>query len=331
MKKLNKFFTYVMMAVMMVFTGFATFGGVKVKKASALVPGYIHTSNSIYYFCDLYPSIDYDTLQSDYGTNMNIILDRQNVNNDEFEALIDSGYFSGVAPDSIFVLDIKTFKPDSTVVSNLISNLRQVDGCKVVLVLPDTSDYSANQVEVLCETNLSRMETFVKNSLLYMNGGVPSDYRNLKILVDPNFINASSYYIENMLEESPFVGFLLGTLGVINDDDVSQALNILNIEISLCEGNGEYIDLFGSGVDESATRETYAMGCWSLDSDFYNDLYAKQTNSELSLTFMMEGNPIVYGSSGLRIMDEWDLASAYGTEENESTQLASLMSSTFGF
>ena len=328
MKKLNKFFTYVMMAVMMVFTGFATFGGVKVKKASALVPGYIHTSDSIYYFCDLYPSIDYDTLQSDYGTNMNIILDRQNVNNDEFEALIDSGYFSGLASNSIFVLDIKTFKPDSTVVSNLISNLRQVDGCKVVLVLPDTSDYSANQVEVLCETNLSRMETFVENSLHHIYENSSNSYQNLKILIDPNFINASSYYIENMLEESPFVGFLLGTLGVINDDDVSQALNILNIEISLYEGNGEYYNLFGSYV--GASYDTYAMGCWSIDSDFYNDLYAKQTNSELSLTFMMEGNPIVYGSSGLRIMDEWDLASAYGTEENESTQLASLMSSAFG-
>ena len=327
-EKTQQIFTYVMMAVMMLFTGFATFGGVNTKKASALAPGYSPgTGNAIYYFCDLYPSIDYDTLQSEYGTYMNVVLDRQNMNNNEFVSLVNSGYFNAFGQGCIVVIDIKTFLPDSTVMHNLLYNLQVVQGCNVILTLPNISDYSVGEVHALYETDLSRMRNFVGSSLCYMNGGVPNDYRNLKILIDPNFINASAYYVDVMCDESPFVKILLEELEVANEADISLALHNRNIQICLYEGQGEYLDLFDSGIRD--TFDTYAMGCWSLDSDFYNDLYAKQTNSDLSLTFMMEGNPIVYGSSGLRIMDEWSLAALYNSEETESGPLKDLITEAF--
>ena len=307
-------------AFFMLFACLFSFAGISKKNANAAMPGYTGQS-TIYYFCDLYPSIDYATLTSNFGNEPTVLLDRQAVNNQEFTALVNSNYFSPFSEGQVVVIDIKTFVPTS--LSGLIGSLKQ-QGCTVVLVTAEHLELSANSiyVDAYYESNLERYEAFIYNSIDHIKN--QSGNSSIQLLLDNNMFNGENAGDwDTLTANCPFSRILLERLLAFDYAfNPSEGEDSPVVQPLLHIGNGIYINLVEGGspittLDDSLT--TYALGSWNLDSDFYDHLYYLHNANRLQDTLVMEGNKIVYSSQGLPIITEFELGG--GWEADEATDL----------
>ena len=328
MKKTRNFFMTIVMAFVMLFAAFAPFVGVNKKQASALSPDYTGgASGVIYYFCDLYPSIDYQTLMDTYQSN-GVILDRQPVTKQEFASLISNNYFSGFGEGCVVVIDIKTFDPTS-VWGSLFAQLSS-QGCKTVSVTSYT--FSANSgadVQHVCQ--MYRLKDFTSNAVKNIRDTVNGEIniKNINILIDGNFVDVNTYYcydMQSLCDVSPFVRFLMEAFGDCigggsDYDGIAQDLSELNIRLLVDAGNGTYVDIISWNYYTiplpSDGFSTFGMGCFALDNNFYNDLYNVQSNGGGFPVYIMEGDPFNFSSPGLAVITEWTLVEMYGSEGDE--------------
>lgn len=301
----------ILMVCLMFLTCFFSFGTVKTNKVSAAMPEYIG-QNCIYYFFDLYPSIDEATLTATYGSTYSILLDRQTVDEQGFADLIDDGYFS-VLSDCIVVIDIKTFDPSAF--NGLWQNLKQND-CTVILVTAEfyEASVSTSAVDEHYESDLDRFFAFVRNARIDIENNI-SQNENVQLLIDGNFITQENIsYIDGSFVDCPFATILL-------DRFIGSSVSIL-----VHTGGTNYVDLIeGGSAAIDAEKATFALGCSALDSDFYNHLSSLQNSSAIREIYLMEGSPIVISHPGLRVTTEWELAARYGYEGDEATELINLI------
>lgn len=308
----------ILTAFFMLFACLFSFVGISKKNVSAAMPEY-RGQSTIYYFCDLYPSIDYATLTSTFGNEPTVLLDRQGVDDEEFTALVNSNYFSPFSEGQVVVIDIKTFAPTS--LFGLLGSLKQ-QGCTVVLVTAEHLEISADSsyVDVHYESNLERYEAFIYNSIRHIEGH--SGNSSIQLLLDNNMFNGENAGDwETLTANCPFSRILIEKLLLFQYGFEAPTIDTPKfVQLLLHIGDGEYIDLIGGSVTElEEYMPTYALGSWNLDSDFYDHLYYLHNVNRLQDTLVMEGNKIVYSSSGLPIITEFELAG--GWEADEATDL----------
>ena len=316
---MKKQFSFITALLFMLLSCFFSFGELAQTTAKAAMPGY-SGQNCIYYYCDLYPSIDNTTLTNTYGPTPAFFLDRQALDNQEFTQLVNSGYFSSLEEGQTVIIDIKRFIPTSLGV--LIGNLKN-QGCTVILntsqYLNCTSDFGADEHT---ESTLERYEAFIDNVICEIsaqNGNSP-----IQLLLDKNFFNIENISdLDTLISNCQFSKILIEGLafhGYIFNSSEGNSNKL--IRPLLLMDNGVYINLIDGGtetLDDNIT--TCALGCTNLDDDFYDALFNLQSISKLQASFMMEGTPINYSSSGLSIVTEFDLASRWGWEADEASDL----------
>lgn len=135
MKKFNFKILSVFLAIAIVVLG-AAFVAPSGEEVSAL-PEY-YDGSYVYYFCDYYPTLDYKTFHDTFDTS--IYYDVRWVNKDQFNDLVHSMYFQEFTKRMI-IFDIKTFMPDTDVLCELFSYLRDMECVTGFVTFFDESDF----------------------------------------------------------------------------------------------------------------------------------------------------------------------------------------------
>lgn len=310
----------ILIGCLMFLTCFFSFGAVNPKKASAAHSDYIG-QDCIYYFCDLYPSLTDDSVGTATGPDLTVLLDRQPVSDVEFSALVNSGYFSNIS-DCIVVLDFKTLIPSA--LGTLVDSLKDND-CTVILVTAEFHEFNASGLDIdeHYESDLQRFDAFLTNALRYIMDTDTLE-GDVQILIDGNFITDGYVcYEDESIQNCPFATMffdkLMGPFDFQNSNPPPYAYILKHA------GGSSYIDLMTYSDTPKENVPTYAFGCWAMDSDFYNELMGLQNSGLLKECFVMEGSPITYSNPGLRCINEFNLASMYGYEVDESTDVRNLL------
>lgn len=333
MKKLSKKFTALSLVLAIILSGLIVFGGLKKERAMAYSSDYSGDPDTIYYFTDFYPTIDATTLTATYGSNYNIVYDRQQITTGDFQTLVNSNYFSGFGTNCIVIIDIKTFMPEPGDLHTLFAHLKNVEGCKTVFVtVYDDIDYIdtsfVQYLDTYYKSDFSKLELFIEEmlyTLVYDNGTLEDTI----ILIDGNIVNVATYNshedsFNQLCNTSIFLSFLMekfaDSLNILYSNywEIISWLNInLNVKLIVHNGGIDYVDLYDTNYTysvacvedlmeelENNNSTTYnyicGVGFWALDSDFYNFLYAGQLSLGNLPVFILEVDPITWGS-GLSI------------------------------
>ena len=318
-------------------------GATDSRTAKALSPDYNGDPDSFYYFFDYYPSIPNSDIPSSLEEKFhyNIIYDRQiKLTDVEFNNLVNSSYFAGFGHDSLVIIDIKTFMPDSQILNDLFYDLHENQNCKTAFVTTyaqtDFDDDAFLQyVDVFYQSEFGRLKTFVKNSLFRINEFNMGEYGNTSfanttILIDENLIDYSidSIGINLSGEHSIFLNFLLELMYNSNFDiyvnvltgETYFATSIADLKEQL--NYNEPTDDDGGAPDPdrniSACDNLCAIGFWRLNSAFYAKL--KEGKSDLTdlNIYVMEADPFEYGPDGLEVITDAELIESCGNEYPES-------------
>jgi len=281
---------------------------------------------TMYYFNDYYPEVDHCTMAALYP-EYHVCYDHQRIDSQAFDTLVGSGYFYGFDAGSVVIIDIKTFKPDEDTLEDLFYYLKNSYSCTTVFV----STY--NQTDFTSTTVFQNLDLFVRSyhseideaildilSEIFSGG----DFSNKAIFLDELTIDISTLtingtYAHSLLNNSPFISRLLSHIStmILNQSNVSvigysvlEYLHLNNTHIFVHDGNGGYFDLY-SGTSYEATdpsviqgaigcnwTNTYAIGFWSLDPDFYDFLLDAQDMGNCTV-YVFECEHIESGEDGL--------------------------------
>ena len=355
MKHPKKRFVSALLAVAMVITCFLSFGGVK---AAALPSGY--ASESAYYFYDCYPIVKEVEAAASFMLD-SVVFDGQNVTAEEFNALVDSGYFSSIGAYSVFIIDIKTFLPDQARLASVFQMARS-SGCMTILAATYTEAQIAgttlnDNLDLYFQTSLVQMEDFVKGALTDLLD-IDDDLTGTCFLIDDNMVNLPAQQISpaSLCTSSPFFRILIFELacelGIQTTpelpesiDDVTTAMYSQiaqklyqehNIRFLVHRTGTAYRNLYNWQTISSSTAANLqtlmapsgtrlcAFGFWELATPFYNFLYAGQQSLGVNNlpVYVFEIDPIVYGDSGLIVTTD----SAYSTFDERNAFVAAVLS-----
>ena len=293
-------------------------------------------NNTIYYFTDYYPTIDKCKLQEDYPSK-NLILDHQYINSTDFDSMVLNNYFDKFYSSSnIVIIDIKTFMPDAVTLNNLFYNLKVTQKCNTSFVTSyNISDYFDDSFktyldEFICDNTYTRLQCFIDNSFSYLYDE-QIEITNMTYLFDSQIIGDISLNWSNIIEHSPF--FKLFIKKICNVLNYSYSNEFENIKgylkyntsmkiITLDQKSDNYIDLISgdtyylntslSTLNETNTQNMCAFGFWNFSQDFYDKLYQFAVEESYNMQiFAFEVEEIIYGTSGLSLIDNHNLEQVY--------------------
>lgn len=275
MKKVNIKCTAILLVLAIMLSGLVVFGGLNQEKAMAdspmgdgasdtmdtITPLGDGASDTIYYFFDYYPTIDNTTFSIEYGSRYNIVYARHHeITSEEFIGLFVNGYFTGFGDNCVVVIDIKTFKPEESKLSELFAYLKEDEECVTVFVTTyDQADYSSitfDNVDVYYKTDFSKLKKLIEKMLYNLDHNDDDDgvVQNAIILIDGHLVDVSDYDIGNfdeICQKSKFLSLLLDELSeqlIIPYNsyrDIMVSLTITyKIKLIVHVGGDKYVDLY---------------------------------------------------------------------------------------
>jgi len=318
--------TLILVGTLVTFITLFTFFSVN---THALSINYNGEDDTIYYFTDYYPTIEEDTLSTEYP-NYNVVYDHQWITEQQFNNMVSGNYFTGFGDNCVVIIDIKTFAPSHTVLNSLFLDLKTNQNCTTALVtLLNTTDFANNDfllyVDVYFTSDLSKLTDFVALALADYEQDIVG-WSNTTILIDGRLadsrrnINFGSWKFDHS-----FLKVLLDTLAYelglqINNysDFIETLANAYNINLLVDMGNGTYSDL-NTGIsytaytvedlqnDDLTWDNICAFGFSSLENDFYDFLEDGQDSESYLPVYLFVVDPVTYGTEGLMAITDEDL------------------------
>lgn len=136
MKTIGKKSTVLLLVLAILGTCFMSFGWSKREKAQALASDI----DTIYYLTDYYPTLSYDALYDAFGDSYEYQYELKALDETILYDMVHTGFFADLAENHLVIIDIKLFKPDVDVLSDLFFDLKVMQGCMTVFV----SSYAAS-------------------------------------------------------------------------------------------------------------------------------------------------------------------------------------------
>ena len=329
MYKIKRMCISLAMAVAVLFGSVFSFLGVKDVKANALVGGAEGRSNVVYYFCDYYPTFPNTMLKSVFNENL-LVYDIQEVDESTFNDMVSNGYFTGLGMNSMFILDLNTFAPETSVLCNVFCQIKIEYGCKTVMVANEVSASGVvfSQLEEcldLVYNSTCRMQAFAQEIVAtQMLGSVGNGMVNGTTFLFDNIIDDTEYYrgagLDMLRDADPFFGYfideLLGyavpdpSLMSVTDD---ERLTNAGVRILLHTGNGYFVDAisgdrnipFPDASEYSPETQDYAVvGFSNIDPllggmiDYFHD-NVNGVPAFVLPVHILEVEPIEYGDDGI--------------------------------
>lgn len=306
---------------------------------------------NLYYFNDYYPTVPKSQMDEEYP-DISSVYDHKWIDGEDFDIMVANNYFESIADESIVVIDIKAFLPNTSTLYNLFSSLKD-RGCMTIFVtIYDEEAYDdtsfMDYVDEYVVSEFQRLRNFlhlhfewVKDTNLQFGADEYSPLQNTVFFIDGRLINDEEYSgdVEYLCTDSPFLRIMLEELAEkcnivtsgTSHEDLFGALYDEGIRIIAHVGPDEYLHL-GSGTiyETSSLQELYsndilsssyvsAIGFSHLESNFYNFLdvgqeyVRRQLSSDLPVG-IMEVEPFVPGTPSLDFLTDRDLVALYGEE-----------------
>ena len=140
MKTIGKKSTVLLLVLAILGTCFMSFGWSKREKAQALASDI----DTIYYLTDYYPTLSYDALYYEFGDSYEYQYELKALDETILYDMVHTGFFADLAENHLVIIDIKLFKPDVDVLSDLFFDLKVMQGCMTVFVSAYASSAYAN-------------------------------------------------------------------------------------------------------------------------------------------------------------------------------------------
>ena len=333
MKKIKKLSTprlvSALMALLLFFTAFASFGAVKANATTDQISyNNVYTSD-IYYFYDLYPTLNPVDSNAIFPS-ANLYYDRNHVSAQDFSQMVHYGYFSGFDGGDVVIIDIKTFKPDFSILELLFEPIHD-DGAITIFV----STYSQSifmsgaypYVDFYFETDLGNLKNFVRNSFLDASDKQICPTSDATILLDNNLINVNEYEnasIDELCAVSPYLRFIMKalTVGISVPEDPSSyngfvtGLTNSNVQLIVYTDTTFVNILTWETVDSPllCLNNGFAIGFWEFEESFYSYLYNLKQQRPNFPIYVFEAELIEYSEDGLPINSASDLEEVYSRE-----------------
>ncbi len=327
-----------LMALLLFFTAFASFGIVKAEAATEQTNYSSGYAGDIYYFYDLYPTLKPTDVETYFSTN-NVNYERNHINEQEFTSMVHQHYFSSVASEQVVVIDIKSFEPNLNLLDQLFSDLKD-DGFTTCFIstLPEYifTVGIVSDVDFYFETDLIRLKNFVMQSFEDATRdkhiSVTSD---VTILLDNNLIDLNKYQnesLDDLCAVSPYLRFVLkrlvGDIFIEQPDpvpysEIASDLHENNVQLLVYTGS-EFVNLIAPEpeLDFESPYTTpeyldngFAIGFWQLEDLFHYRLYELNQEYPNFPIYIFEAELIEYVENGMNIISDTDLAETYRNYE----------------
>ena len=344
MKKMTKSFAprlvSALMALLLFFTAFASFGGIKVQAAIGYVPAPEGDGvTDVYYLFDYYPEIGNADMANNYP-EVDIVYDRC-TNIQQVLPLIAVGIYNPIESlpaGCTVVIDIKTYKPNSEMLRDVFWYIQDSLHCKTIFVSTyqrgefDDSIEGASMFEYLDDFYHStdiRLEAFCD----FSSQDVKDENGTLEdtcILIDGNIVNFT-----DLFGNYSFLRILIDKLCIALECEdhipipdynaiISHLKEYHNISLLVHTSETSFVDLAGSVVQAPSNSypnqsyqlnygNIYAIGFSHLDNNFYDYLYGVQQAQGITV-YILEAEPIVYSEDGLEIISDYALGIAYNAD-----------------
>ena len=294
MKTIGKKSTVLLLVLAILGTCFMSFGWSKREKAQALASDI----DTIYYLTDYYPTLSYDALYDAFGDSYEYQYELKALNETILYDMVHTGFFADLAENHLVIIDIKLFKPDVDVLSDLFFDLKVMQGCMTVFVSSYAASAYAN-TEFLDYVDLFIVDADWEGLTEYVDFAfdkitdrvkkLGENLRKAAFLIDGNMMGTGSYYYSAGLDvvcaESLFLGRIMERfpvslaeeyeVDVYDYDDLTDLFNSLNSTPNntynirfLVHTTGEYyVDLLtGNTLDYDSL--SYILE-WTLDEPCY--------------------------------------------------------------
>ena len=294
MKTIGKKSTVLLLVLAILGTCFMSFGWSKREKAQALASDI----DTIYYLTDYYPTLSYDALYYEFGDSYEYQYELKALDETILYDMVHTGFFADLAENHLVIIDIKLFKPDVDVLSDLFFDLKVMQGCMTVFVSSYAASAYAN-TEFLDYVDLFIVDADWEGLTEYVDFAfdkitdrvkkLGENLRKAAFLIDGNMMGTGSYYYSAGLDvvcaESLFLGRIMERftvylaeeyeVDVYDYDDLTDLFNSLNSTPNntynirfLVHTTGEYyVDLLtGNTLDYDSL--SYILE-WTLDEPCY--------------------------------------------------------------
>lgn len=308
---------------------------------------------NLYYFNDYYPTVPKSQMDEEHP-DISSIYDHKWIDSSDFTTMVFNDYFESIAYGTIVVIDIKSFKPETSILYDLFSSLKD-RGCMTIFVtIYEEEDFNdtdfMDYVDEYVVSEFQRLRNFlrlhfewVKDTNLQFGADEYSPLQNTVFFIDGRLINDEEYSsdIENLCADSPFLRIMLEELGekfgyqITDSTSYEGIFNSIvdneGIQILAHVGHDEYLNLdSGTIYETSSLQELYsndilsssyvsAIGFSHLESNFYNFLdvgqdYVRRQLSSDLPVGIMEVEPFVPGTPLLDFLTHRNLIALYNEE-----------------
>ncbi|MBQ8429492.1 MAG: hypothetical protein IJX30_05305 [Clostridia bacterium] len=337
MDKIKRMCISLVMAVVVLFGGIFSLFGVKNVKVNALVNEAYGRTHLVYYFCDSYPTFPNTLLKTIFTEDL-LVYDIQKVDESTFNDMVTTDeYFVGLDMNSMLILDLKTFAPETSVLCELFCQVKSGYGCKTVLVTNNVSSSgvvfsSLAECVDLFYSSTCRLQAFAQEIVATQrlsnigNGTV----NGTTFLIDNIIDNPEDYAgagLDTLCDADPFLDYFITelldyadpdpTLTTVSSEDV---LTNSGIRIWLQTGGGSFVDAISGqtnislpdtngviNVYPTATQDYAVVGFSNIDPQFWGmiDNFHDNVNeiggipSHLMPVHILEVVPIEYGEDGI--------------------------------
>ena len=306
---------------------------------------------NLYYFNDYYPTVPKSQMDEEYP-DISSVYDHKWIDGEDFDIMVANNYFESIADESIVVIDIKAFLPNTSTLYNLFSSLKD-RGCMTIFVtIYDEEAYDdtsfMDYVDEYVVSEFQRLRNFLRHyvfkiiySNLLSNSTSTTPLNNTAILIDGRLIGLDEDYdfnFDDACTNSPFFRILLeefaGHITGGNNMSYSQIFSELaemNISFYVHAGNNEYVNLWLEELYEVENFEDFysntqdywehisAIGFSHLDPTFYDFLVQCQNffheyDSSVPPVGVLEVEPFIPGPSPLIFFTDRDLIEGFHEE-----------------
>lgn len=310
---------------------------------------------NLYYFNDYYPTVPKSQMDEEYP-DISSVYDHKWIDGEDFNIMVGNNYFESIADESIVVIDIKTFLPNTFTLYNLFYSLKSRDCMIIFVTIYEEEDFNdtdfMDYVDEYVVSEFQRLRNFLDLHFQWVgdvNENLGADeyspLQNTVFFIDGRLINDEEYSsdIENLCADSPFLRIMLEELAencgyqITDSTSYEGIFNPLvdneGIQILAHVGHDEYLNLDSGTIYEiSSLPELYsydnfscdhisAIGFSHLESNFYEFLVVAQNYARRQLSSdlpvgIMEVEPFVPGTPLLDFLTDRQLIAMYH-EENE--------------
>ena len=337
-----------LMALLLFFTAFASFGVLKADAAIGYVPAPEGDGvTDIYYLFDYYPEIGNTDMANSYP-EVDIVYDRC-TNIQQVLPLIAVGIYNPIESlpaGCTVVIDIKTYKPNTEMLRDVFWYIQEGLNCKTMFVSTYQRDEFDDSIDgepmyeyldIFYHSTHKRLQRFCYNSNLKISD-LNGTFEDTYILIDGNVVDIDTYPdLYSLCANSTFLRTLLDKLWVAVDEfhapstDYVAMINHLkqqhDINLLVHNSGNTFVNISDGWTLCMADGGTYsyAIGFYRLDNAFYNYLYALQSNGFGIPVILLEADPFVYSEDGLIIISDYDFEHEYGNDEESESFVDILM------